>query len=438
LLLRNARDFSDRPAYRHKDLGIWQTWTWSQVEDEVRDLALGLASLGLTRGDRIAIIGSNRPRLYWTFVAAQSIGAVPVPVYQDAVAEEMAYVLSHAEVAMAVVEDQEQVDKLISIADRIPNVHQVIYDLPRGLKKYDHTHLHSFEKIQDLGKAFEGGRENAERWWRGEIENGTGDDISVTLYTSGTTGTSKGVLLTARGCIDAARDTVAFDKLTEKDETLAYLPLAWVGDHYLNFVQGMVAGYCLACPEGPETVQENLREIGPTFYFAPPRVFENLLTSLTIRMQDAGPTKRWLFEKFMAVAKKHGEDILNGKSVPVGGRLMYSLGNLLVFGPLKNRMGFSNIRVAYTAGEAIGPELFAFYRSLGLNLKQLYGQTEAFLYVTAQPDGEIFADTVGRQRRTSTSSSQTPAKSCSSRRACSLATIRILKRPPRHSRKMVS
>jgi long-chain acyl-CoA synthetase len=253
LLLRNARDFSDRPAYRHKDLGIWQTWTWSQVEDEVRDLALGLASLGLTRGDRIAIIGSNRPRLYWTFVAAQSIGAVPVPVYQDAVAEEMAYVLSHAEVAMAVVEDQEQVDKLISIADRIPNVHQVIYDLPRGLKKYDHTHLHSFEKIQDLGKAFEGGRENAERWWRGEIENGTGDDISVTLYTSGTTGTSKGVLLTARGCIDAARDTVAFDKLTEKDETHR-LPADGLGRRPLSESRAGLwsPAICVACPESPE------------------------------------------------------------------------------------------------------------------------------------------------------------------------------------------
>lgn len=395
LLVRNAQIFADRPAYRHKDLGIWQTWTWAETREEVRNFALGLASLGLQRGDRIAIVGSNRPRLYWTFLAAQSLGAVPVPVYQDAVAEEMAYVLGHAEVTMAVVQDQEQVDKLISIAGDIPNVHHVIYDEARGLKKYDHTHLHSFDKIQELGRAFEGGRETAEAWWREEIEKGSGDDISVTLYTSGTTGQSKGVLLSAQRCIDAAQATVRFDNLNENDVTLAYLPLAWVGDHYLNFAQGMVAGFCLACPESEETVQENLREIGPTFYFAPPRVFETLLTNLTIRMEDAGAIKRGLFSYFMNVAKTHGENILNGNPVPFGARLLYRLGNVLVFGPLKNRMGFSNVRVAYTAGEAIGPELFAFYRSLGMNLKQLYGQTEAFLYVTAQPDGEIFADTVG-------------------------------------------
>ena len=391
LLLRNAEKFRTRPAYRLKELGVWHTWTWGQTKDEIRDFALGLAELGLKRGDRIAIVGANRPRLYWAFAAAQSLGAVPVPVYEDSVADELAYVLDHAEVVMAVVQDQEQVDKLLEVTDRVASLHDLIYDEDRGLQKYDHGHLKSFDDVQEIGRS----SARDEAWWRGEIDQGTGDEISVTLYTSGTTGRSKGVLLTAAGTVNAAADTVAFDKLTEADETLAYLPLAWVGDHYLNYAQAYVAGFCLACPESRDTVQENLREIGPTFYFAPPRVFENLLTQVMIRMEDAGPTKRWLFKAFLAIAKRYGEGLLNKTSVPLHGRLAYAIGNALVYGPLKNRLGFSRIRTAYTAGEAIGPELFAFYRSLGLNLKQLYGQTEAFLYVTAQPDGEIYADTVG-------------------------------------------
>ena len=401
LLLRNAKAFAGRPAMREKDLGIWQSWSWAEVLDEVRTLALGLAELGLDRGQSIAIVGDNRPRLYWTFLAAQSLGAVPVPVYQDAVAEEMAYVLNHAEVTFVMAEDQEQVDKVLGLEEPIPTVRHVVYDDPRGLADYAKDGLHHFEDVQGLGRAaLKGQTESAKsgdrgQWWLDQVAAGTGSDTSVMLYTSGTTGTSKGVLLTAERCINAASDTVRFDKLTEHDEALAYLPLAWVGDHYLNFAQGMVAGYCLSCPESPETVHENLREIGPTFYFAPPRVFEAMLTQVMIRMEDAGPVKRWLFKTFIGVAKKHGENILNGQPVPAVGRFLYGLGELLIYGPLKNQLGLTRVRVAYTAGEAIGPELFQFYRSIGLNLKQLYGQTEAFLYVTCQEDGDIRPDTVG-------------------------------------------
>lgn len=400
LLARNAERFADRPAYRFKDLGIWQTWSWREVRDLVRDFSVALAALGLKRGDRIAIVGSNRPRLYWTFLAAQSLGATPVPVYADSVADELAYVLDHAEVVIAVTEDQEQVDKLLSIADRVPRLTQIIYDDERGLAKYDHTRLHALSEMLQFGaqqvSVKSGSTElSPDDWWRDEIAAGNGRDISVMLYTSGTTGRSKGVMLSAAGCIDAARDTVAFDKLDENDVVLAYLPLAWVGDHYLNFAQSLVAGFCIACPESPETAPGDQREIGPTFYFAPPRVFESLLTRVMIRIEDAGPLKRAMFHHYIAVAKRWGEKILNGEAVPASARLSYALGNLLVYAPLKNVLGFSGVRVAYTAGEAIGPELFSFYRSLGMNLKQLYGQTEAFLYVTAQPDGQIRADTVG-------------------------------------------
>ncbi len=394
LLARHAEVRGGRPAFRHKDFGIWQTWTWAEVADVVRAYAVGLSRLGLKRGDTIAIVGANRPRLYWAVMAAQTLGAVPVPVYADAVADELCYVLAHAEVTFAAVEDQEQVDKILSVSERLPALKQIVYDKPRGLRDYDHSHLHAInEVIADGRKAL---AEPATRQWLdGEIAAGKGSDISIILYTSGTTGRSKGVVLTAGRCIKAAADTVAFDKLTDEDKVLAYLPLAWAGDHYLNYAQALVAGFCVACPESLDTAQQDLREIGPTFYFAPPRVFESLLTRLMIRIEDASAPKRRMFHYFIGVARRWGEKILNGEPVPLQARLLYGLGNLLVYGPLKNVLGFSRIRVAYTAGEAIGPELFSFYRSLGLNLKQLYGQTEAFLYVTSQPDGEIRADTVG-------------------------------------------
>jgi long-chain acyl-CoA synthetase len=394
LLARNARLRGDRPAMRFKTNGIWLTWSWSEVFAEASGLAAGLRALGLKRGDKIAIVGGNRPKLYWSMMAAQMLGAVPVPVYADAIADELAYVLDNAEVVFAAVQDQEQVDKLLSVAERVPKLRQILYDEERGLKDYDHSRLHPIDAVIASGKAALG-EPGAAAARDADIAVGKGSDVSIILYTSGTTGRSKGVMLSAKGCIDAAVDTVTFDRLNDTDSVLAYLPLAWVGDHYLNYAQALVAGFCVCCPESPETAQADLKEIGPTFYFAPPRVFENLLTRVMIRMEDAGGLKRRMFHHFIGVAKRWGEKILNGESVPLSARLAYGLGNFLVYGPLKNALGFSNIRVAYTAGEAIGPELFSFYRSLGLNLKQLYGQTEAFLYVTAQPDGQIRADTVG-------------------------------------------
>lgn len=394
LLTRNAHIYGARPAMRHKDLGIWQTWTWSQVLDVVRAYAVGLHRLGVKRGETIAIVGGNRPKLYWSVMAAQMLGAIPVPVYADAVADELAYVLAHADVRFAAVEDQEQVDKILSVMKRLPKLELMFYDEKRGLRDYDHSRLRSMDDVIEEGRKALADTAVA-AWLNGEIAAGKGSDPSIILYTSGTTGTSKGVVLTNERSIHAAADTVAFDKLTVNDVALAYLPLAWVGDHYLNYAQGMVSGFCTACPESPDTAMADLREIGPSFYFAPPRTLELLLTRVMIRMEDAGVIKRKLFHYFIGVARHYGERILNGDPVPLIGRLLYAIGNVLVYGPLKNVLGFSRVRVAYTAGEAVGPDLFSFYRSIGLNLKQLYGQTEAFLYVTAQPDGEIYSDTVG-------------------------------------------
>jgi long-chain acyl-CoA synthetase len=395
LLVRNAARFADHPAMRHKVFGIWQTWTWAQLLAEVRAYAAGLARLGLNRGDRIAIVGANRPKLYWSIMAAQMLGAIPVPVYADAVADELAFVLAHADVRFAAVQDQEQVDKLLSVSERLPVIEHVLYDEPRGLRDYDHARLHPIARIIEDGRAALAEDPALGRWLDNEIAAGKGPDVSIILYTSGTTGASKGVMLSAAGCIAAASDTVAFDQLDENDTALAYLPLAWVGDHYLNYAQGLVAGFCMACPESSETALADIREIGPTFFFAPPRVFEQMLTRVTIRMEDAGRLKRALFRYFIGVARRYGEKLLDNRPVPIVGRLLYAIGKVAIYAPLMNVLGLSRVRVAYTAGEAIGPELFSFYRSLGLNLKQLYGQTEAFLYVTAQPDGQIFSDTVG-------------------------------------------
>ena len=396
LLIRNARLYAGRPAYRHKDLGIWQAWTWAQVLEQVRAFSVGLQELGLERGDKIAVIGSNRPRLYWAMCAAQALGAVPVPIYSDSVAEEMAYILDHAEVRIAVVEDQEQVDKLLSIRERLPRLSLIVYDEPRGLRDYDHTRLKWIADVQKLGRDRLAADATSLQRWEAAVAAGSGPDLAIMLYTSGTTGRPKGVMLTFDNLIISAINGNRFDSLGPDEQVVAYLPLAWVGDHVFSYAQPFTAGFCVNCPESPETVGEDRREIGTTYAFAPPRIYENLITLTMVRMEDAGRLKRKLFHYFIALARRWGEKILNRENVPLHARLLYWIGERLVYGPLKNRLGVSRIRLAYTAGEAIGPEIFRFWRALGVNLKQLYGQTEASVYITAQPDGEIYADTVGK------------------------------------------
>ncbi|MDP6655048.1 MAG: AMP-binding protein [SAR324 cluster bacterium] len=393
LLLDHSKRRGDSPANRHKDFGIWQSWTWSEVAKEVRNLACGLAKLGFKRGDKLAVIGDNRPRLYWSMVAAQALGGIPVPLYQDSVAEEMVYVLENSDAKFAIVQNQEQTDKLLEIKDRLPHLEYICYEEPRGMRAYTEEFIFYYKDIQQTGRAFHG--ENPDYFLR-EVENGQGSDISIFLYTSGTTGKPKGVVLTQENLLITSRNSLAFDNITGEEEALAYLPMAWVGDNLFSFAQAYVAGFCVNCPEGPETVMTDLREIGPTYYFAPPAIYEAVLTKVMIRMEDAGKIKRLMFNYFMDLAKSVGIRILDGKSVSIAERALYGLGNLLVYGPLKNNLGLSRTRLAYTAGEAIGPEIFSFFRSLGINIKQLYGQTEATVFISAQPDGEVKSDTVGK------------------------------------------
>jgi long-chain acyl-CoA synthetase len=392
LLLQHAQMRPNKPAFREKDLGIWQTSSWAQVGNEVRALACGLAALGFKRGMNLAIIGDNRPRLYWAMAAAQCLGGIAVPLYQDSPAADMAYVLEDAEIEFAIVEDQEQVDKLLEIRQTLPRIGHIVYDDARGMRHYREPELASYEQVQQLGRDFESDNPT---YFMNELNAGAGDDIAITLYTSGTTGKPKGVCLTHTAMISAAGGGVEFDRLSGDEDILSYLPMAWVGDNLFSYAQAMVAGYTVNCPESAETVMTDMREIGPTYYFAPPRIFENMLTTVMIRMEDAGAIKRRMFHYSMEVARHVGADILDGKAVGLIDRARYALGNFFVFGPLKNVLGLSRVRVAYTAGAAIGPDLFRFYRSIGVNLKQLYGSTETCAYICLQPDGGVKFDSVG-------------------------------------------
>ncbi len=392
LILHHARVRPRRPAIREKDFGIWQTWSWEEAAREIRAFACGLAARGFARGDRLAIIGDNRPRLYWAMAAAQCLGGIPVPLYQDSVAEEMIYPLTQAEVRIAVAEDQEQVDKLLEIRGRCPDLAEIVYDEPRGLRHYDHSVLRDYSEAQELGRVFD--KEHS-GFFDNEVARGAGSDVAIILYTSGTTGSPKGVMLTHDNLIITGRNGIEREGLNESDELLAYLPMAWVGDNLFSYAQSCVAGFCVSCPESSETVLNDLREIGPTYNFAPPRIYENMLTQVLIRMEDASALKRAMFRRFMEVARRAGTRILDGRPVPFSDRILYAIGRVLVYGPLKNVLGLSRIRLAYTAGEAIGPDLFGFYRSLGINIKQLYGSTEGSVFVCVQPDGNVKPDTVG-------------------------------------------
>ena len=391
LLLYNARVRGRRPAIREKDLGIWQTWTWEDVAREVRALACGLSASGFRRGDRLALVGDNRPRLYWAMAAAQCLGGIPVPLYQDAVAEEILYPLEQAEIRFVVAEDQEQVDKLLEIRGRC-RVEHIVYDDPRGLAHYDVPGLVSCEHVLGLGRLHD---EEYPAFFDAEVAKGASSDVAIILYTSGTTGHPKGVMLTHDNLILTGRNAAVRDGLCEDDEMLAYLPMAWVGDNLFSYAQSWAIGFCVSCPESSDTVLLDMREIGPTYNFGPPRVYESMLTQVLIRIEDASRLKRWMFRAFMDVARRAGTRLLDGKTVPLSDRLLYALGRFFIYEPIKNVLGLSRIRVAYTAGEAIGPDLFDFYRSLGVNLKQLYGQTEGAVFVCLQPDGHVKSDTVG-------------------------------------------
>jgi long-chain acyl-CoA synthetase len=392
LLLKHAAERPQDAAMREKEYGIWQALTWSELAKMVEHLACGLHAAGLKRDDHMVVVGANRPRLYATMLAAQSLGAVPIPLYQDAAALECVFPINNADVSFAFAEDQEQVDKLLEIREQCPQLANIYFDDPRGLRKYDEPGLASLEILLEAGKAFAAAQP---AFFKAEVEKAKPTDVAAMFFTSGTTGNPKGVVHTHNSLLNAAESGAKFDKLTSAEEVLAYLPPAWIGQNIFSYSQWLACGYVVNCPESAATTTIDLKEVGPSYYFAPPRVFEGLLTSVMIRMEDAGAVKRKMFHYFMGVAKKVGPAKTDGTSVGLIDSLKYAIGNWMVYGPLRNNLGMSRVRVAYTAGEAIGPDLFTFYRSIGINLKQLYGSTETAVFVCQQPDNQARADTVG-------------------------------------------
>jgi long-chain acyl-CoA synthetase len=393
LLQKHAEQIPQGAALREKNLGIWQTLTWREVADEVAQVAAGLTVLGLTRGQHLALIGENRPRLYISMIAAQSMGAIPVPMYQDAVAQEMVFVFQNAEIEFAVVEDQEQTDKLLEVRESHSQLKHIVFDDDRGMRNYAADGVLSYQNLIVSGKQF---LEKNPGWFAAELAKGSPEDTAAMFYTSGTTGNPKGVIHTHRNLISMSSVASRMEGLTSSENVIAYLPMAWIGQNIFSYAQWLVSGFTVNCPESQATLMNDMREIGPTYYFAPPRVLEQLLTTVTIRMEDAGSFKRAMFKRFMDHATKVGGKLLDGDaSVGMLDHLMYKLGDLMVYAPLRNTLGMSKVRVAYTAGEAIGPDLFVFYRSLGINLKQLYGSTETAVFVCVQPNGQVRADTVG-------------------------------------------
>jgi len=393
LLRRNAQSMASRPAIREKRHGIWQSFSWAQYWAEVRDFALGLAASGFARGDKLSVIGDNRPRLYWSQLAAQCLGGVAVPVYQDSIAAELAYVLDHAEVAVIVAENQEQVDKILLLGDRLPHLRLVVYDDPLGMRQYDDPLLKSFEEIQAAGRAFAAAHAD---YVENEIDRGSADDLALLAYTSGTTGNPKGVMLSHGSLIAAGQAFAAAESIRQSDEWLCYLPMAWVGDSLYTTVMSLLVGFTSNCPESPETVQRDLREIGPTTLLAPPRIWENLLTAVQVRAADASSVKRKLFDRFRALAERAELLRSDGKPLPAMLRVGLAVGEILIYGPVRDRLGLRRVRWAYTGGAPLGPDTFRFFRSFGVNLKQIYGATEVSGLAALQPDAEASPNTVGR------------------------------------------
>ncbi|MDB5630505.1 MAG: fadD3, partial [Tardiphaga sp.] len=391
-LIRQAHFAPAAASMREKEFGIWQTYTWSDVARRIERIALGINDLGFCRGDTLAVLGRNRPQLYWAFHATQALGGIPVPLFSEGTPTELAGILNHCEARIAIVEDQEQVDKLLSIIADLRHIEWIIYLDPRGLRSYRHEKLSSFHKLIEVGEASMASRPG---YFREEIAKGCGSDVSIICYTSGTTGVPKGVMLSFDNLISTAKSMAELEGLSPADQILAYLPMAWIGDHFFSYAQSNIVGFPVNCPESEATILSDLREIAPTYFFAPPRVFEGMLTDIAIRMQNAGRPKRAVYDGFMAVAKRCGVKILEGKEVSLLDRTLYAIGRLIIYRPMLNALGLSRLRIAFTAGEALGPEIFDFFRALGINLKQLYGQTESSVYVCVHRNGEVRSDTVG-------------------------------------------
>jgi len=392
-LLKNAREYPGASALREKEKGIWQEWTWADYLGHVRAFALGLVSLGFGRDDKLAILSDNRPEVYAAMVAAQVVGGVPVPVFQDAIAREIQYVIDHADAKIVFAEDQEQVDKILELKGSLSKVSKLIYDDPKGLRHYTDPLLIPLEKLEERGRKLDGERPGL----FDELVRATkSEDVALICYTSGTTGAPKGAMISHANLVSAIRGILEVEHYDRTDQMLAYLPPAWIGDTFWSLAGSLIVGCTVNCPERPETVLENLREIGPHFIVAPPRIWENLVSTVQVKMADASWVKRHLYRWLMPSGEEAARRAMEKQPLSLRLRVLRALGEFLVFAPLRDHLGFRRTRYAYTGGAPLGPEIFLFFRSLGINLKQVYGQTEAGGVSCVQRDGDIKLGTVGK------------------------------------------
>ena len=368
LLLRNGEVRPDKPAIREKNYGIWVTHDWRAYIENVRNLALGLAAHGFSKGDKLAVIGDNRPHLYWAQLAAMCLGGSAVPVYQDSIARELAFVLNNAEAKVIVAEDQEQVDKILSIRDELPSLELLAYSDPRGMMEYDDSLLIAVTALQEEGRAAASKDPNVFAETCRAVVPG---DVALMCYTSGTTGMPKGVMLSHGNLVQAAGIYSLTEDVREDDDYLAYLPMAWVGDVMYGLVAAIMSGAAINCPEGPETVRRDMRELGPTGMIAAPRLWEMLLSDIQVRAGDSSPLKRAVFRHFRTVAEKVEALNEEGRAVPTGLRLQHAVGEFLVYGPVRDQYGLRRARWALTGGAPLGPDTFRFFRAFGINLKQV-------------------------------------------------------------------
>ncbi len=392
LLLRHAEERGERPAIREKRRGIWRTMSWRNLADEARALAAALSARGLQRGAHVAFLGDNRPHLFTAISATHWLGAVAVPLYPDATAGEMAPLLKLADVTHAFAENQEQVDKLLSILPLCPSLRCIVYDKDRGLRHYRQPELVSYADLLREGHDFVTGKRGivAE-----EIAHVSGDDTAFVFFTSGTTGPAKGVVITHAALIDRAQALMAMEAMSDSDVTLACLPPGWIGQSQFSYAQPMVTGYCVCCPESSETLLADMREIGPTRFLATPRALESMLAQVATRLEGAGRFNWALYRKSIALGRGAGARAAAGKSPSLGDRLASLACDIFMCGPLRDVLGMSRLRAAYIAGDPVAPDLLLSFRALGVNLKQLYGSTETGFVVAVQRDVDVRPDTVG-------------------------------------------
>lgn len=391
-LMDRAKKTGNKVALREKDYGIWNEYTYSDYYHEVKAVSLGLAKLGFQRGDKLAIIGDNRPEWVFSELAAQSLGGISVGIYQESLPHELSYIIDNCDAKFIVVEDQEQVDKLLEIEDELSIVKKIIYYDNRGMRNYQHEKLMYFKDLQEEGKAFE--KENP-NFFEMEVEKGKYEDIAILSYTSGTTGNPKGTMLSYKNLMEMAKNLSEIDPLEDKDEYLSFLPLAWIGEQMMTLSMAFYNGITVNFPEEPSTVMENLREIGPHVIFSPPRIYEDMLSKFQVKIQDSSWLKRKLYEWFKPIGEKVAVAHFEQKVLSLKTKILYKIADYLIFSAIRDHFGLLRVKRAYTGGAPLGPDVFRFFHSIGVNVKSIYGQTEVSGIAIVHRDGDIKLDSVG-------------------------------------------